>query len=103
MRVRRSNLGQAASNCGTNPCSIWDEIVANTVGTPSAPCLAYLQCADPVTYNCIQSGIFGCIAGGAGAAVTQATSSFAGQLNPLSLGVVAVIGLAVVAILVHEV
>lgn len=105
MKIRRANLGQTGQNCGTNPCSAWDTIQANTpfglFGNPSAPCLSYIQCSDPVLYADITGGFFAGVGAATGSAVSSTVSGFSSQQTILSTIVLAVAGLAVVAIVLR--
>jgi hypothetical protein len=98
MRIAMGALGQ--SNCGTNPCTWLDELWA------SDTCKAYMQCADPTSVIATGSFVTSALAqtGAAlGQGVAQGTSGFFSSQSPLSMTVLAVVGIAVVGVVLMAV
>lgn len=99
MRIGMGALGQTPSDCGPNPCTWFDEIWA------SDACKTYMQCADPTGVIATGSVVTSALeqtGSAVGAGVAGGTSGFFSAQNPISLVVLAVIGLVVVAFSVHE-
>jgi len=110
VRLARANLGQA--NCGSDPCSFWDNLVTyapfGALGLPSQPCLTYLQCSDPVVYVGLTQGVAAAAGTAVGEAVgsvtsgvvTGAAAGFASQVNVTTIVILAVVAVVGAAILV---